>query len=259
MTQRHQAPWQETGKAAAAAGLRIEAGGYTVTVAGEDEVTRAQRLRHDVFAAEYGTRLPTLVDGRDVDAYDAHADHLVVRHDASDAVVGTYRMMTAACAAIVGRRYGERTFDLSPLHGFDADLVETGRAAVHPEHRNGAVVGLMWAGIAQYLRLTGRGWLGGCAWVTPDSAAGIWAAVRDKHLAPAGFRVGPRHPVPGPGSAERPPAVVPPLLRGYLRLGSWICGEPSYDTEAGVATFYVLLSVERMNPRYRRHFFGITG
>jgi putative hemolysin len=258
VTQRHHAPFQDAGRAAPLAGLHIEAGGYSVSVADGRLVEQAQRLRHDAFAAEYGTGLPTFANGLDMDAYDAHSDHLVVRHDASDTVVGTYRMMTADCAAQVGGRYGERTFDLSELRGLDAGLVETGRAAVHAEHRNGAVVGLMWAGIAQYLRLTGYQWLGGCAWVAPDSAAGIWAAVRDKHLSPAGFRVEPRHPALRPGHEQTPPATVPPLLRGYLRLGSWICGEPAYDVESGVATFYVLLSVERMNPRYRRHFFGIT-
>ncbi|MFI1995887.1 GNAT family N-acetyltransferase [Actinoplanes sp. NPDC020271] len=231
------------------AGLRIEAGGYTVIVADERGVVQAQRLRRQVFAEEFGTMI-------DVDAYDEHCDHIVVRHDASDTVVGTYRMMTADCAAAVGGRYGQRTFDLRPLRDLDAGLVETGRAAVHLEHRNGAVVGLMWAGIAQYLKLAGRSWLGGCAWVKPDLAAGIWAAVRDRHLAPAEFRVEPRHPVLRTSGPEIVPGAVPPLLRGYLRLGSWVCGEPSYDTEAGVATFYVLLSVDQMNPRYRRHFFS---
>ncbi|GAA2555091.1 GNAT family N-acetyltransferase [Winogradskya consettensis] len=244
--------------------LVIESGGYSLTTADGAGVTQAQRLRHDVFAAEYGTRLPSLRNGLDVDEYDQHCDHIVVRHDASNTVVGTYRMMTAECAALVGRRYGERTFDLGPLRPLDADLVETGRAAVHPEHRNGAVIGLMWAGIAKYLSLTGRRWLGGCAWVpggedAGERAAAIWAATRDRYLAPPGQRVEPRLRALEHGrapGAPGAPSAVPPLLRGYLRLGSWICGEPAYDAEAGIYTFYVLLSVDQMNPRYRRHFFG---
>jgi putative hemolysin len=173
-------------------------------------------------------------------------------------------MMTAECAALVGGRYGERTYDLGPLARLDADLVETGRAAVHPEHRNGAVIGLMWAGIAQYLSLSGQGWLGGCAWVPggPDAeqrTAAIWSATRDRYLAPPGYRVEPRHPALPRSPAPAAAGPLPPLLRGYLRLGSWICGEPAYDPEAGVFTFYVLLSVDAMNPRYRRHFFGAVG
>nr|WP_239159765.1 GNAT family N-acyltransferase [Actinoplanes humidus] len=239
--------------------LVIESGGYTLTLADGELVTEAQRLRHDVFAAEYGTQLPTLRNGLDVDEYDPHSDHLVVRHDASNTVVGTYRMMSAASATLVGRRYGERTFDLAPLEPLGADLVETGRAAVHPEHRNGAVNGLMWAGIARYLSMTGRNWLGGCVWVPGGSdagerAAGIWAATREKYLAPPEFRVEPRYRA----ALREIPSALPPLLRGYLRLGSWICGEPAYDPEGGIFTFYVLLSVDRMTPRYRRHFFGAS-
>ena len=229
-------------------------GGYAVMTASEAQVRQAQRLRHDVFADEYGAGLPTLAQGLDTDA---HCDHIVVVHRASDTVVGTYRMMTAACAALVGRRYGDRTFDLNPLRRLDSDLVETGRAAVHPEHRNGAVVSLIWAGIAHYLSSTDQRWLGGCAWVATGEAAGIWAAVRDKHLAPPEYRIEPRHRVLHEHAARSAPTRVPPLLRGYLRLGSWICGEPAYDAEAGVATFYVLLSIDDMNPRYRQHFFGV--
>jgi putative hemolysin len=241
----------------------IESGGYTLMTAEGELVIQAQRLRHDVFAAEYGSQLPTLAGGLDFDEYDEHCDHLVVRHNQSGAVVGTYRMMTAASAAHVGRRYGDRIFDLSPLGGLDVDLVETGRAAVHPDHRKGAVIGLMWAGIAQYLSLSGRSWLGGCAWVPggPDAgerAISIWETARDKYLAPPDHRVKPRHGALERGLVAAAPAALPPLLRGYLRLGSWICGEPGYDPEASVFAFYVLLSIDEMNPRYRRHFFGAT-
>jgi putative hemolysin len=51
---------------------------------------------------------------------------------------------------------------------------------------------------------------------------------------------------------------VPPLLKGYLRLGSWVCGEPAYDPDFNCADFYVLFSMDRMDPRYRRHFLGAT-
>ena len=51
--------------------------------------------------------------------------------------------------------------------------------------------------------------------------------------------------------------MLPPLLRGYLRLGSWVCGEPAYDPDFRTADFYVLFSMDRMDPRYRRHFLGV--
>jgi len=238
--------------------------GYTLLIAADDAlVAAAQRLRHDVFANELGAHLPGAVDGRDVDEFDQYCDHLIVRDDATGAVVGTYRMLSPKAAARAGRRYGDGEFDLSRLSPLRDHLVETGRSCVHPDHRSGAVVNLMWAGLARYLHLNNLRWLGGCASVPLDdgghTAAGVWARVSGKHLSPPAMRVRPRDP----WLARNPPAgdpkiPVPALLRGYLRLGSWVCGEPAYDPEFRTADFYVLLSMDRMDPRYRRHFLGVT-
>jgi putative hemolysin len=73
------------------------------------------------------------------------------------------------------------------------------------------------------------------------------------------LRVVPRRAWLDGTTAEPDPAVaLPPLLRGYLRLGAWVCGPPAWDADFGVADFYVLLSMDRMDPRYRRHFLGAT-
>jgi putative hemolysin len=233
--------------------------GYTLTIADRDEVREAQQLRHDVFAAEFGAHMSTLVGGLDADEFDEHADHLIVRENNSRKIVGTYRMMPPRCATLVGERFGDRTFDLGALRPIASDLVETGRSCVHPDHRNGAVITLIWSGIGQYMRRTGHRWLGGCAWVHlrgdegPPAAA--WNAVRAKYMAPPEFRVAAREPLLNDDTVDVAGLVMPPLLRGYLRLGSWVCGEPAYDSDAGVASFYVLLSLDHMNSRYRRHFF----
>jgi putative hemolysin len=126
------------------------------------------------------------------------------------------------------------------------------------------VINLMWAGIARYLHLKNLRWLGGCASVPLDAAAGVWRVAREKHLSPPALRVRPRRPwLAEPGAAEAVAAHtgrpdMPPLLRGYLRLGAWICGEPAYDPAFQVADCYVLLSMDRIDPRYRRHFLGAT-
>ncbi|GAB1694205.1 GNAT family N-acetyltransferase [Krasilnikovia sp. M28-CT-15] len=238
--------------------------GYSLLIADDaDQVAAAQRLRHDVFAHELGARLPHAVDGRDTDEFDEHCDHLIVRDDAIGTVVGTYRMLRPAAAERAGRRYGDGEFDLSRLAPLRDQLVETGRSCVHPAHRSGAVVNLMWAGIARYLHLNNLRWLGGCASVGLDdgghTAAGVWARAQAKHLSPPALRVRPRRPwLSGTTPAGDPRAAAPPLLRGYLRLGSWVCGEPAYDPDFRTADFYVLLSTDRMDPRYRRHFLGAT-
>jgi putative hemolysin len=236
--------------------------GYTLLIADDaSHVAAAQRLRHRVFGTELGAHLPSAVDGRDVDEFDEFCDHLIVRDDSTGEVVGTYRMMPPKAAQRAGRRYADGEFDLSRLSPLRDQLVETGRSCVHPDHRSGAVVNLMWAGIARYLHLNNLRWLGGCASVPLDdgghTAAGVWARVSGKHMSPPAMRVTPRNPwlsdeTPA-GDAKSP---VPALLRGYLRLGSWVCGEPSHDPEFGVADFYVLLSLDRVDARYLRHFLG---
>jgi putative hemolysin len=129
---------------------------------------------------------------------------------------------------------------------------------VHPDHRDGAVINLMWAGIARYLHLTGRRWLAGCASVGladgGQTAAGVWDLAVRKHLAPAGYRVLPHRPWLPVERAGR--IQVPPLLRGYLRLGAWVCGAPAFDEQFNCADFFVLLDVDHIDPRYMRHFLG---
>jgi putative hemolysin len=237
--------------------------GYSLLIADDQaQVAAAQKLRHDVFAGELGAHLPGAVDGRDIDDFDEFCDHLIVRDDSTGAVVGTYRMLPPGAAEKAGRRYADGEFDMSSLRPLRDQLVETGRSCVHPDHRDGAVVNLMWAGIARYLHLNNLRWLGGCASVPLDDggalAAGVWARVSAKHLSPPALRVRPRNPwLTGDVPAGDPKTALPPLLRGYLRLGSWVCGEPAYDPDFRTADFYVLFSMDRMDPRYRRHFLGV--
>jgi putative hemolysin len=232
---------------------------YTLRIAADAaEIAAAQRLRYRVFADELGATLHTPVPGQDIDDFDAHCDHLIVVEESSGAVVGTYRMLPPGRSP---RRYSAGEFDLSALDGLEADLVETGRSCVDAMHRDGAVINLIWAGIARYLHLTGHRWLAGCASVGLEDggaiAAGVWELALRKHFSPTEYRVLPHRPWP---LVERPAGrvAVPALLRGYLRLGAWICGAPAYDPDFQCADFFVLLDTDRLDPRYLRHFLGIS-
>lgn len=236
---------------------------YRITVAATPtEVAAAQRLRYQVFAGELGARLATPTPGLDVDEFDPHCDHLLIREERTGAVVGTYRMLPPERARRLGRLYSDAEFDLAGLADLRDAVVETGRSCAHPDHRTGAVINLMWTGIARYLHLHGYRWLAGCASVPVVDggriAASVWEVARARHLAPPRLRVTPRTPYPLPPAppADRAArlAVVPPLLRGYLRLGAWIGGEPAHDTAFGVADLFVLLSLDRVDARYLRHF-----
>ncbi|MDG9701372.1 GNAT family N-acetyltransferase [Streptomyces sp. DH37] len=254
-------PAQPSAPASASAGT-----GYTVSLArGEADVRAAQRLRYEVFAGEMGARLATPEPGLDADPFDAYCDHLLVRERATGEVVGTYRLLPPERARAAGGLYAEGEFELDGLAGLRGDLVEAGRSCVHPDHRGGAVISLMWAGIARYLTRTGHNWLGGCCSLPladgGRTAAAVWETVAERHLAPVAYRVRPRLPWRAEGVEQAPGAAprtaLPPLLRGYLRLGAKVCGEPAHDPEFGVADLYVLLSLRDTDPRYLRHFLAL--
>lgn len=225
-----------------------------------DDVRAAQRLRHRVFADELGATLHTTEPGLDVDRFDAFCDHLIVRDETSREIVGTYRMLPPERARAAGALYAESEFVIDELAPLRRSLVETGRSCVHPDHRSGAVVGLVWAGIARYMLLTGNRWLTGCASVPLADgggiAAGVWDRAVAQHLSPEPFRVQPFVPWDPRGVIRPRRLVMPPLVQGYLRLGAWVCGPPALDPDFGCADFLVLLGLDHMDPRYVRFFLG---
>lgn len=234
---------------------------YSLLVAnGSAEVRAAQRLRYHVFAGEMGACLPHADEGLDRDAFDAFCDHLVVRDEDTGDIVGSYRMLPPESAERAGQLYADDEFDLGALAGLRGSLVETGRSCVHPDHRSGSVIGMVWAGIYRYMVLSGNRHLAGCASVPlhdgGELAAGVWDVVSAKHFADESLRVRPRVAWDA-DSAPRPKRkTVPPLIRGYLRLGAQVCGHPALDAEFGVADFFTLLSVDNVDERYLRYLVG---
>ena len=188
----------------------------------------AQRLRHQVFAGELGARLDGPEPGLDSDAFDAYCDHLLVREAATGDVVATYRLLPPERARIAGRLYSESEFDLGRLGPIRDDLVEVGRSCVHPAHRDGAVIALIWAGLARYMERSGHNWLAGCCSI-PLADGGVLAADylghgKDEVPGPRGvlghpappLEPRPRHPPPQ-GRTELPAAA--PRLPAARRLG----------------------------------------
>jgi putative hemolysin len=227
-------------------------------------IDAAQRLRHDVFTSEPGFAYGD--DGHsgdsDTDRFDEFCDHLLVREDQSGELVGCYRMLPPPGAIAAGGLYTATEFEVSALDALRPSLVEMGRAVVRADHRNGGVVLLMWAGILAYLDRCGYDYVTGCVSVPVDGGngeplgtqlRGVRDHVRKRHASE--YTVRPYRPVLIDGKDLddiAPPGrlTVPPLMRGYLRLGAKICGDPAHDPDFGVGDFPALLDKREADVRY---------
>ncbi|HEU4843631.1 MAG TPA: GNAT family N-acyltransferase [Burkholderiaceae bacterium] len=227
-----------------------------------EELHEVQRLRYKVFIETMGLSSLARDDGLDSDEFDAHCDHLIVRDTNTLEVVGTYRLLSATRARKLGRLYSENEFDLGRLNNLRGRMVEAGRACIHPDYRGGSVIMLLWSGLAEYMRRERCDYLIGCASISladgGHNAVAVYQALVDQHLAPPEYRVTPHLPFPISKLEAAGKAQVPPLLKGYMRSGAWICGEPAWDPDFESADLFLLLPLGNLDTRYARHY-GVAG
>lgn len=225
----------------------------------DKDIRRAQKLRYQVFAKEMGAQLASAAEGIDRDEYDAHCDHLIVEEQHSGKVIGTYRMLPPHKARQLAGLYSEHEFDLVQLAGIRDHIIEVGRSCVHKDYRRGAVIALLWAGLADYVRQQGGHYLAGCASVSlmdgGHQAVSLYRQIEARHLAPPEWRVTPHLSLPLHKVQDNAPAApIPPLIKGYLRAGAWVCGEPAWDPDFNCADFFMLLPMDKLDKRHQRHF-----
>lgn len=227
-----------------------------------EEVREVQRLRYKVFIEAMNLSALANPEGLDKDEFDNYCDHLIVRDSKTLSVVGTYRILSPHGARRMGKYYSEQEFDLSRLDNIRGVTAEAGRACIHPDYRSGGVIMMLWAGLADYMRKERCEYLMGCASVSladgGHNAAALYHAFKEKNMAPPDYSVTPRLSFPledrEPGHAPQ----VPPLLKGYLRSGAWVCGEPAWDPDFHSADFFLLLPLAKLDSRYARHYLKET-
>jgi putative hemolysin len=244
-------------------GLRLLVGAtphYVARLARDvGEIQAAQALRFEVFNLELNEGLEqSHVTGRDADAFDTVCDHLVVEHLPTQKIVGTYRLQTGVSAAKNLGYYSAQEFEFEVFEPLRRELVEPGRACVHRQHRNPAVVGLLWKGIGGYCRQHGARYLLGCSSITsqdPAVGAAVYTRLCRKHLSPLPWRTRPRPAFDCPLShlTEEEPSI-PKLLRAYLGLGATICGPPALDRCFKTIDFLTLLDLEALSLPARTRF-----
>ena len=245
-----------------------EAIGFDVTWArDEEEIRQAQRLRHLVFADEMGARLTVPAGspvGHDIDLFDPYCEHLLVRAPARGGqpgpVIGTYRVLTPVNARRVGGLYSDNEFDLTRLRPLRGRMVELGRSCVHPDWRTGGAILALWGALAEFMHRNDLDTMIGCASISMRDgghfAASLWARLRVTHLAPIHCQVTPRLALPV-DELQQDLAVEPPaLIKGYLRCGAKVLGAPAWDPDFNTADLPMLLRLEDLPGRYRKHFIG---
>ena len=225
------------------------------------EIKEAQRLRYKVFAEEMGANLPMNAEGLDIDEFDAHCDHLLIRDQDSLKVVGTYRVLPPHNAKEIGRLYSDSEFDLSRLDHLRPKLVELGRSCVHQDYRSGAVIMALWSGLAQYMQKNGYEIMLGCASIPMADgghfAASLYNSLGNDQMAPTEFHAFPRLPLPLEKLNGGLDVQPPPLIKGYLKLGAKICSAPAWDPDFNTADLLTMLRLSDINPRYAKHFLGL--
>lgn len=249
----------------------VRSGPFEVRLArDEGEVRAAQALRYRVFVEEMGAEVDSACHAarRDVDRFDAVCDHLLVlRHGEAGAaaVLGCYRLLRHDVATRHGGFYTAGEFAIGPLARDGRRICEVGRSCVDPAWRQGAVVQLLWRGIAEYLEDHAIDLLFGCASLPgtdPEALAPALTWLHHHHRAPVAMRPRAlrhryvrldRMPIDrvDPATAQR---MLPPLVKGYLRLGGMIGDGAVIDHAFGTTDVCVVLPTDRIAARYRRHY-----
>lgn len=237
------------------------------------DIAAAQALRYHVFYQEM-TAVPSramAAAGRDFDEFDEVCDHVLVidhRRPASQAVVGTYRLLRQDIAERYHGFYSQGEYDISVLmRGTlrSGTLLEVGRSCVHREYRTNLTIQRLWRGIAGYVTEHNVGYLFGCGslpGIDPKALAVPLSYLHHQFLAPPALRVRAlpeRYVAMDMLPAERIPArevfqSLPPLIKGYLRLGAYVGDGAVVDEQFSTTDVFVLVPIERVAARYFSHF-----
>jgi L-ornithine Nalpha-acyltransferase len=235
------------------------------------DIDAAQALRYRIFYHNLGAQpLPEMVRRqRDVDHFDEGCDHLLVidhsRGVGADAVVGTYRLIRRDTAAQLGGFYSANEFDISPLVVHPGEILELGRSCVDPAYRQRPVMQLLWSGIAGYVFHYDIVLMFGCASLPgtdPDALAMPLSYLHHHHRAPPGLR--PRALADRyvdmcrldrcAIDAAQAVAALPPLIKGYMRLGGFVGDGAVIDEQFNTTDVCILVKTDLVTEKYTRHF-----
>jgi putative hemolysin len=233
------------------------------------DIEAAQALRYRIFYERLGAQpLPEMAcRRRDVDQFDNDCDHLLVLdHSRGTArVVGTYRLIRRDTAARLGGFYSAKEFDISAVVLHAGEVLELGRSCVDPAYRNRSAMQLLWSGIAAYVFHYDVVLMFGCASLPGTNADALsmpLSYLHRYHLAPPALR--PRALAdryiemcrlrPCAIDAPQAMATLPPLIKGYLRLGGFVGDGAVVDEQFNTTDVCIVVKTDLVTEKYSRHY-----
>lgn len=252
--------WNRVHKFKAKISLRIELGNYIIKMAETpQDLVESFKLRHQVFHQEFREIETT---GLDFDRFDYHFDHLIIVDKKSNKIIGTYRLN---CSTFSPESYTALEFDLAFLKEHEGPFLELGRACIHKDFRKGAVISLLWRGIAEYMNLCGAQYMFGCSSVKINNAreaALIYKYLIDDGKVSSTFVSRPTEQFAmesfdawyayfkgGLNETQKLEAekLIPSLLNSYLKLGAKVASEPAFDEEFDCIDLLTVLRKEDLS------------
>jgi putative hemolysin len=257
-----------------------EAGLEVRLAASAEEVDAAQALRYRVFYDEMGAvpSAEAAAAKRDRDSFDTFCDHLIILDHSMgtgpETVVGTYRLLRRSGAARHGGFYTATEFDIAPLVAFPGEILELGRSCVDAAHRTRPTMQLLWRGIADYIFQHDIKLMFGCASLPgtdPTRLAPTLSYLHHNHLAPPELRARalphryvemnllPASEVDAEAAIAQMDvratiAALPPLIKGYLRLGGLVGEGAVIDHQFNTTDICVIVVTDRVTDKYFRHY-----
>jgi putative hemolysin len=235
------------------------------------EIEAAQALRYRVFYEEMEAKATPEMAAvrRDFDAFDNFCDHLLIidhrRGPGAVGVVGTYRLLRRDTAARYGRFYSADEFDITKLAEYPGEILELGRSCIGRDYRSRAAMQLLWRGIADYVMHYDIGLMFGCAslpGIDPSKLALPLSYLHWKHLAPLELRaraLSDRYvdmrlmdvaAIDDRAGFEK----LPPLIKGYLRLGGFVGDGAVIDRQFHTTDVCIVVKTDWVTEKYFRHY-----
>ncbi len=235
----------------------------------QEEKREAFRLRYKIFKQELGNNNDINFDEKiETDIYDEFCDHLIVVNKTRNLVVGTYRLLLGSKVDPKIGFYSEKIFDIYKIKSLGKQILELGRSCVHRDYREGVVINLLWKGIAKYIKENHVDYLFGSVRLrtsNPSEISKIFSLIKERYYAPEEMRVYPLKECVFENldedlkisDSKKIFLKLPPLVKGYLRLGLKICGPPAWNRQLESVVLFVLLNMKNASNSYKKHFLGI--